>query len=178
VRTAPLRCGADDPTRKDGMAYRIDEEEVTLAFYGSIVYLAVVSSLAAQRPQPAAAVAIAAVVSTATVLFIAHAFAALVPRAAKAGRLHRHHLGEVLRHDAPLLVTCAVPLIPLVLAGSETIAVDTGYRLSVCITIALLFALATMLGRRDGLAWPRAIGAAAVIIVATTVVIWLESHVH
>ena len=160
------------------MAYRIDEEEVTLAFYGSIVYLAVVSSLGAQRPQPRPAVAIGAVVSTATVLFIAHAFAALVPRAARAGRFHRHHLGEVLRQDAPLLVTCAIPLIPLVLAGTEAIAVDTGYRLSVRITIALLVTLAIMLGRRDGLAWPRAIGAAGVIIVATTVVIWLESHVH
>jgi len=160
------------------MAYRIDEQEVTLAFYGSIVYLAVVSSLGAQRPQPDPAVAIAAVVSAATVLFIAHTFAALVPRAARAGRLHRHHLLGVLRHDAPLLVTCAVPLIPLILATSDAVAVPTGYRLSVRITIALLFALAIMLGRRDGLAWSRAVGAAGVIIVATTVIIWLESLVH
>jgi len=160
------------------MAYRIDEEEVTLAFYGSIVYLAVVSTLGAQRPQPRPAVAIGAVVSTATVLFIAHAFAALVPRAAKAGRLHGHHLTEVLRHDAPLLLTCTIPLIPLVLGASNAVAVDTGYRLSVRITIALLFSLAIMLGRRDGLAWSRAVGAAAVIIVLTTVIIWLESHVH
>jgi hypothetical protein len=160
------------------MAYRIDEEEVTLAFYGSIVYLAVVSTLGAQRPQPRPAVAIGAVISTATVLFIAHAFAALVPRAAKAGRLHRHHLTEVLRHDAPLLVTCAIPLIPLALAASNAIAAETGYRLSVRITIALLFALAIMLGRRDGLGWSRAVTAAAAIIVVTTVIIWLESHVH
>ena len=160
------------------MAYRIDEEEVTLAFYGSIVYLAVVSTLGAQRPQPRPAVAIGAVVSTATVLFIAHAFAALVPRAAKAGRLHRHHLTEVLRHDVPLVVTCVIPLVPLVLAASDAIAADTAYRLSVRVTVALLFALAIMLGRRDGLTWSRALGAAAVIIVVTTVIIWLESHVH
>jgi hypothetical protein len=160
------------------MAYRIDEEEVTLAFYGSIVYLAVVSSLGAQRPQPRPAVAIGAVVSTATVLFIAHAFAALVPRAAKAGRIHRNHLTEVLSHDAPLLLTCAIPLIPLVLGASNAVAVETAYRLSVRITIALLFGLAIMLGRRDGLAWSRAVGAAAAIIVLTTVIIWLESRVH
>jgi hypothetical protein len=162
----------------DDMAYRIDEEEVTLAFYGSIVYLAVVSSLGAQRPPPRPTVAIGAVVSTATVLFIAHAFAALVPRAARAGRLHRHHLVEVLRHDAPLLVTCAIPVIPLALAASKALAIDTGYRLSVRITIALLFGLAIMLGRRDGLAWSRAVGAAAAIIAVTAVIIWLESHVH
>jgi hypothetical protein len=160
------------------MGYRIDEQEVTLAFYGSIVYLAVVSSLGSQRPPPEPTVAIAAVVSTATVLFIAHAFAAMVPRAARAGRLHRRHLLEVLRHDVPLLVTSAIPVIPLALAAWNAIAVDTGYRLSVRLTIALLFGLAVTLGRREGLPWIRALGAGAVIIVVATVIIWLESHVH
>jgi hypothetical protein len=160
------------------MGYRIDEQEVTLAFYGSIVYLAVVSSLGSQRPPPAPTVAIAAVVSTATVLFIAHAFAAMVPRAAQAGRLHRRHLLEVLRHDVPLLVTSAIPVIPLALAAWNAIAVETGYRLSVRLTIALLFGLAVTLGRREGLPWIRALGAGAVIIVVATVIIWLESHVH
>jgi hypothetical protein len=117
-------------------------------------------------------------VSTATVLFIAHAFAAIVPRAARAGRLHRHHLLDVLRHDAPLLVTCAVPVIPLALAAWDAVSVDTGYRLSVRLTIGLLFALAVMLGRRDGLPWSRAIGAGVAIIAVATVIIWLESHVH
>ena len=160
------------------MAYRIDEEEVTLAFYGSIVYLAVVSSLGAQRPPPVPTVAIGAVVSTATVLFLAHAFAALVPRAARAGRLHRHHLSEALRHDAPLLVTCVVTLIPLVLAATHAVDDTLGYRLSVRLTIALLFVLAVTLGRREGLPWIRALGAGAAIIAVTTVIIWLESHVH
>jgi hypothetical protein len=160
------------------MAHRIDDDEVTLAFYGSIVYLAVVSSLGAQRPPPEPTVAIGAVVSTATVLFIAHAFAAMVPRAARAGRLHRHHLLDVLRHDAPLLVTCAVPVIPLLLATWDVVPVDTGYRFSVRLTIALLFVLAVTLGRRDGLPWSRAVGAGAAIIVVATMIIWLESHVH
>jgi hypothetical protein len=160
------------------MAYRIDEEEVTLAFYGSIVYLAVVSSLAAQRPQPSPAVAIAAVVSTATVLFVAHTFAALVPRAARAGRVHPRHLGEVLRHDSPLLVTCAVPLIPLALGAWDVVAGDAAYRLSVRLTIALLFVVAVMLSRREGLTWSRAVGAGLAIIAVTLVIIVLESHVH
>jgi prepilin signal peptidase PulO-like enzyme (type II secretory pathway) len=46
------------------------------------------------------------------------------------------------------------------------------------ITIALLFGLAIVLGRREGLPWTRAIAGGAVIIVLTTVIIWLESHVH
>ena len=163
---------------KDDTAHRIDDPEVTLAFYGSIVYLAVVSSLGSQHPPPEPTVAIGAVISTATVLFIAHAFAAIVPRAARAGRLHRHHLLDVLRHDAPLLVTCAIPVIPLALAAWDAVSVDTGYRLSVRLTIALLFALAVMLGRRDELPWSRAIGAGVAIIAVATVIIWLESHVH
>ena len=48
----------------------------------------------------------------------------------------------------------------------------------VWMTLALLFALAVTLGRRDGLAWNRALAAGAVIIAVTIVVIWLESHVH
>jgi len=162
----------------EDMPRRIDDEEVTLAFYGSIVYLAVVSSLGAQRTPPPPTVAIGAVVSAATVLFLAHAFAALVPKAARAGRLHRHHLSEVLRHDAPLLVSCAVTLIPLVLAATDAVADSSGYRLSVRLTIALLFALAVTLGRRDGLSWTRALGAGGVIVVVTTAIIWLESLVH
>jgi len=160
------------------VAYQIDEQEVTLAFYGSIVYLAVVSSLGAQRPQPAPTVAVAAVVSTATVLFVAHAFAALVPRAARAGRVHPRHLGDVLQHDSPLLVTCAVPLIPLALGAWNVIAIDTAYRLSVRLTIGLLFVVAVMLSRREGLSWTRAIGAGLAIIALTLVIIVLESHVH
>jgi hypothetical protein len=160
------------------MTRPIDDQEVTLAFYGSIVYLAVVSALGAESQPPPPAVAIGAVVSTATVLFIAHAFAALVPRAARAGKLHRHHLVEVMRHDAPLLVTCAVTVTPLALAAWDVVGSQTGYRLSVRLTVALLFGLAVMLGRRDGLSWPRAAGAGAVILVVTTAIIWLESHVH
>jgi hypothetical protein len=156
----------------------IDDTEVALAFYGSIVYLAVVSSLASQRPQPEPMVAIAAVVSAATVLFIAHTFAAVVPKVARAGKLHRHHLIDVLRHDAPLLMTCAIPVIPLALAAWEVVPVDTGYRLSVRLTLGLLLVLAIGLGRRDGLAWKRAVGAGITIIVITAVVIWLESLAH
>jgi hypothetical protein len=167
-----------DPSAERRRPRPIDDAEVALAFYGSIVYLAVVSSLASQHPQPEPTVAVGAVISTATVLFIAHTFAAVVPKAARAGRLHRHHLLEVLRHDAPLLVTCAVPVIPLALAAWDVVPVDTGYRLSVRLTLGLLLVLAIGLGRRDGLAWKRAVGAGITIIVITAVVIWLESLAH
>lgn len=156
----------------------IDDVEVTLAFYGSIVYLAVVSSLGAQSEPPNPETAISALVATATVLYIAQVFAALVPKAARAGRLHARDLRVGLAHDVPLLISLLVPIAPLAFAAWGVLAVESGYRLSVRVTIALLFGLAVSLSRRDGLPWVRALIAGLVIILIAVVVIWLESHVH
>ncbi len=116
--------------------------------------------------------------ATATVLYIAHVFSALVPRVTRQGNLHGRDVARVLRHDVPLLTSVVVPTIPLVLAETGTISVETGYRVGVRLTLALLFTLAVTLSRRDGLAWIHALAAGAVIIAVTIVVIWLESHVH
>jgi hypothetical protein len=156
----------------------IDDTEVTLAFYGSIVYLALVSALGAQANPPSPTAAISGVIATASVLYIAHVFAALVPKAARKGQLHRSDLAASLAHDVPLLLSVIVPVIPLLLASWEVIEVDTGYRLAVRLTIALLFGLAVTLSRRDGLTWRRALYAGLVIIAIAIAVIWLESHVH
>jgi hypothetical protein len=157
---------------------RIDETEVTLATYGSVIYLSVVAVLAADDGPPHPSLAIGAVVATATVLYVTHVFTGLVPRVAKAGRLHAADLTHALRHDVPLLISAVVPIVPLLLAEWETISVETAYRLSIRVTIGLLFGLAVTLGRREGLGWGRALAAGAVIIAVTTVVIWLESLVH
>ena len=156
----------------------IDDTEVTLAFYGSIVYLAIVSAFGAQQVSPDPTVAISAVVAAASVLYIAHVFAALVPRVARQGHLRGRDVAESLRHDLPLLVSVVVPALPLALAAAGAIAADTAYRLGVRLTLALLFGLAVMLSRRDGLGWNRAIVAGGVIIALTIVVIWLEANVH
>jgi len=156
----------------------IDDTEVTLAFYGSIVYLAIVSAFESQREPPDPAIAISAIVATASVLYIAHVFAALVPLAARHGRLHGAHLASALRHDLPLLLSVVVPAIPLGLAAAGAISVNSGYRFGVRLTLATLFGLAVWLSRRDGLSWSRAFTAGLVIIALTIVVIWLESNVH
>jgi hypothetical protein len=156
----------------------IDDEEVTLAFYGSIVSLAVVSALGSQDEPVGPAAAISGLVASATVLFVAHVFSALVPRAARAGWLHPSDLVSAFRHSAPLLVCAVVPAIPLLLAAWEMLPVEQAYRLSVRLTIALLFGLAVMLSRRDGLSWARAVVAGLVIIAVAICVIWLESRVH
>lgn len=156
----------------------IDDTEVTLAFYGSIVYLALVSALGAQSDPPSPTAAISAVIATASVLYIAHVFAALVPKAARKGQLHGADLGASLRHDVPLLISAIVPVIPLLLASRKIVDVDTGFRLSVRVTIALLFGLAVTLSRRDGLSWKRSLIAGAAIMAIATGVIWLEAQVH
>jgi VIT1/CCC1 family predicted Fe2+/Mn2+ transporter len=161
-----------------GLRALIDDTEVTLAFYGSIVYLALVSALGARSDVPEPGVAITALVSTATVLYIAHVFAAAVPKAARRGQLHRADLAEALRHDIPLLLSVIVPTIPLLLASWDVIAVDRGFRLSVRLTLVMLFGLAVTLSRRDGLSWRRSILAGLVIIAIAILVIWLESLVH
>jgi hypothetical protein len=156
----------------------IDDTEVTLAFYGSIVYLALVSAFGAQSGSPQPRVAITALVSTATVLYIAHVFAAAVPKAARKGQLHRADLAAALRHDIPLLLSVVVPTIPLLLASWEVIEVDAGFRLSVRLTLLMLFGLAVTLSRRDGLSWKRSVVAGLVIIAIAIVVIWLEARIH
>jgi hypothetical protein len=156
----------------------IDDAEVTLAFYGSIVYLAIVSAFGSQREPPDPRVAVSAVLATASVLYIAHVFAALVPLGAREGSLNRRDAIRVLSHDVPLLVSALVPSIPLVLAASGMISVESGYTLGVRLTLGLLFTLAVMLSRRDGLAWSRALVAGSVIIAVTISVIWLEAHIH
>jgi hypothetical protein len=59
----------------------------------------------------------------------------LVPRAARAGRLHSKDLFAGLRHDVPLLMSVIIAVIPLILAAWDMVSVDTGYRLSVRLTI-------------------------------------------
>lgn len=156
----------------------IDDVEVTLIFYGSIIYLAVISALGSQPTPPSPVAAISAVVASGTVLYMAHVFTALVPKVARVGRFSWADLRAALSHDFPLLASVAVPVLPLLLAASDVIAVDTGYRMSVRLTIALLFVIAVVLSRRDGLSWRRAVIAGLVIIAIAIIVILLESQVH
>src|SRR4051794_35805333 len=98
----------------------IDDREVTLAFYGSIVYLAVVSAVRAPHDPPDPTVAISAIVAAATVLYIAHVFAALVPLFARHGHMRGSDVARALRHDVPLLLSAVVPAFPLSLAATGT----------------------------------------------------------
>jgi hypothetical protein len=154
------------------------DTHVGLAFYGAIVYVAVVAALEAQHEPPDSMSAIGAVVATASVLFVAHVFAALVPKTARAGRLHPADLAQSLRHDSPLIITVVVPVIPFVLSLSNVVELETAYRLSVRCTLAMLFGLTVALSRSEGLGWVRAALSGAVILCVTITITWLETHVH
>ena len=156
----------------------IDDTEVTLAFYGSVVYLAEVAALGSRSAPPDPEVAISTVVATASVLYIAHVFASVVPRWAREGRLRSAGLLTELRHDLALLISAIVPVVPLLLAASGVVSVHTSYQLSVRLTMAMLFVLAVSLSRRDGLPWKRAVLAGLAIVAVTVAVTWLESQVH
>jgi hypothetical protein len=142
------------------------------------VYVAVVAVLEAQAVSTPAAPAISAVLATASVLYAAHVFAALAPKAARAGRLHADDLLHTMRHDSPLLVVALVPIAPLLLALWSLIALETAYRLSVRLTMGALFILAVALSRREGLGWRRSIVSSVLILVVTIAIAWLETQVH
>jgi hypothetical protein len=166
------------PASDAGRASLPGDTEIGLAFYGCIVYVAVVAALEGQARPPGPASAMAAVIAAACVLFVAHVFAALVPKAARAGRLHPRDLAHATRHDAPLLLAVIVPILPFVLALSNVLEPQAAYRLSVRLTLALLFVLTIALSRSEGLGWVRSIVSGVAIIVVTVAITWLETHVH
>jgi hypothetical protein len=155
----------------------IRDDAVTRAFYGSVVYAALVSVFAAEAVQPPPGRAIGGVVLTAVILFVAHGFAELVPRVVHAAGFRWADLRHVARAETPLLVTAIVPVAPLLLGAFEVVSPATAYRASLLTTLAGLFLLATALCRRDGLGWGRSLGAGAGILAATSVVIALEAWV-
>ena len=155
----------------------VHDAAVTRAFYGSVVYASVVTVMAAEAQQPSARRAIAAVVGTALILYVAHGFSELVPRIVHAGRLTRGDLAHVAVAELPLLIVALVSIAPLAAAASGVVDLSSGYRLSVGLTVAALFVLAIAFCVRDGLSWSRSLVAALAIVAATAVVIYLEALV-
>jgi hypothetical protein len=118
------------------------------------------------------------VASTASVLYLAHVFASLAPRAARAGRLHLDDLVHALRHESPLLACVVVPAIPFLLVVANAIMLAAAYRLSVRLAMATLLVLAVALSRREGLGWRRSIASGVLLVGVTIVITWLETRVH
>jgi len=148
---------------------------VTRAFYGAVVNVAVVTVFAAESLQPPPARAIGGVIVSAVILFIAHGFAELVPKIARAGRLTSADLWTVGVDEFPLLAVAAIPIVPLALGATGVLDQSAAYRLSVGVTLLALFLLAIGLCRREGLPWGRTLAAGFAILAGTSLVIYLEA---
>jgi hypothetical protein len=156
---------------------RIHQEHLAAgAIYGTVAYLTILVLLEEDRTDPEDAVAIMA--GTALVFWLAHVYAHLVPRIAAEGRLRSGPLSETARDQVGILVSAAVPLIPLVLATVGLLEDRTGVRAAIVAGILSLGAFAVREARVAGLSWARSLWIAAILVVAGVGLLWLEVSLH
>ena len=94
---------------------RIHREHLAAsAIYGTVVYVTILVLLEEDRTDPKDAVAI--LVGTALVFWLAHVYAHLVPRIAAMGRLRTGSFLETAGDQVGILAAVAIPVIPLVFA--------------------------------------------------------------
>ena len=110
------------------------------AIYGTVAYLTILVLLEEDRTDPEDAVAI--LVGAALVFWLAHVYAHLVPRIAAEGRWHSGRFSETARDQAGILVSAAVPVIPLVLAMVGLLEDRTGLRAAIAAGVLSLAAFA------------------------------------
>ena len=156
---------------------RIHQEHLAAgAIYGTVAYLTILVLLEEDRTDPEDAVAI--LVGTALVFWLAHVYAHLVPRIAAEGRLRSGPFSETARDQVGILVSVAVPLIPLVLATMGLLEDRTGVRAAIVAGILSLGAFAVREARVAGLGWARSLWIAAILVVAGVGLLWLEVSLH
>jgi hypothetical protein len=91
---------------------RIRREHLAVgAIYGTVVYVTILVLLEEDRTDPEDAVAI--LVGTALVFWLAHVYAHLVPQIAAEGRLRTGRFMETAGDQVGILAAVAIPLIPL-----------------------------------------------------------------
>ena len=156
---------------------RIHQEHLAAgAIYGTVAYLTILVLLEEDRTDPEDAVAI--LVGTALVFWLAHVYAHLVPRIAAEGRLRSGPFSETARDQVGILVSVAVPLIPLVLATVGLLEDRTGVRAAIVAGILSLGVFAVREARVAGLGWGRSLWIAAILVVAGVGLLWLEVSLH
>lgn len=145
------------------------------AVYGSMVLLPVLEALAREVPPPTAGQVVAALVSTAFVLWIAHIFSTMVPIVALSGRVRGTDLLTCMRRESALLFSLVLPLVPILLYRLGVIEGVAAFRLAIAFGLGALFAFSVRLGRVSGLSWPRAAGAGVVLVIVGAIVLVLET---
>jgi hypothetical protein len=118
---------------------RIHRERLAAgAIYGTVVYVTILVLLEEDRTDPEDAVAI--LVGTALVFWLAHVYAHLVPRIAATGRLRTGSFLETARDQVGILAAVAIPVIPLVFAMLGLLDGTAGLRAAIAAGILSLAA--------------------------------------
>jgi len=156
---------------------RIHREHLAAsAIYGTVVYVTILVLLEEDRTDPKDAVAI--LVGTALVFWLAHVYAHLVPRIAAMGRLRTGSFLETAGDQVGILAAVAIPVIPLVFAMLGLLDDRAGLRAAIAAGILSLAAFGVREARAAGLGWGRSLGVATVLLVAGFGLVWLEVSPH
>jgi hypothetical protein len=146
------------------------------AIYGDVVYLTILVLLEEDRTAPGQAVAI--LIGTALVFWLAHVYAHLVPRIASEGRLFTGRFRETAVDQVGVLVAVAIPLIPLIAGVLGALDDRTAMRVAIAAGVLSLAGWALREARAAGIGWGRSVGIATVLLVAGLGLLWLEVRLH
>jgi len=119
------------------------------AIYGTVVYLTILVLLEEDRTDAEDAVAI--LVGTALVFWLAHVYAHLVPRIAAEGRLRTGRFLETAGDQVGILTAVAIPLVPLIIAMLGLLDDRAGLQAAVVAGVLSLAAFAVREARAAGL---------------------------
>ncbi len=146
------------------------------AIYGTVVYLTILVLLEEDRTDPRDAVAI--LLGTAVVFWLAHVYAHLVPRIAAEGRLNAGSFLQTAVDQVGILAAVAIPAMPLFFAILGVLDDRAGMRAAIATGILSLAAFALLRARTAGLGWGRSLWIATVLLAAGVGLLWLEVSLH
>jgi hypothetical protein len=156
---------------------RIRQEHLAAgAIYGTVAYLTILVLLEEDRTDAGDAAGI--LLGTALVFWLAHVYAHLVPRIAAEGRLRGDRVLETAQDQVGILVSVAIPLIPLVFAMVGLLKDRAALRAATAAGVLSLGAFAVREARVAGLGWARSLMIAAGLVVAGVGLLWLEVTLH
>jgi hypothetical protein len=157
-----------DPIRREHLAAG--------AIYGIIAYLAILVLLEEDHTDPSDAIAI--LVGSAIVYWLAHVYAHLLPRMAAVGRLRSGRFWETAVDQIGILLVVLVPVVPLLLGVLGILSGKTAVRTAIAAGIASLGVFAIREARTAGLGWRRSLLMAAGLVLAGVSLLWFEVSLH
>jgi hypothetical protein len=126
------------PARTPGLARLLPRGNLAGSLYGLILVTSVLATL--EQDEERVGLMIVALVVTAAVFALAHAWADALSEAAKTRTpVDRHHLAYGIRHEWPIVQSALPASIVLALAASDLYTVGTGLWIATGVNVGLLF---------------------------------------